>query len=231
MDLNIIDWICVAVLGISVLYGMYRGFISGVLSLAALALSILGAFMFSSRLAEWLRGNETLVATLMYYTDAASRIGNLDMSLMTVSQVSQNVLAEILQKANLPAAFREAFLGNFERAAGGTRVSAVLSQTIVDASISVLSFLICFFVCYLVMLFFIHMIAYVFEFPILRHLDSLIGGLFGFLRGYVLLVILFIIAPLILAAAPIEPVKSVYEASSLRHLFDSRLIFSILGIG
>ena len=75
---NLIDWICVAVLALSVLYGMYRGFISGVLSLAALVGAIAGSFFLYPKLSEILSKNETLVATLLYYTDAASRIGRLD---------------------------------------------------------------------------------------------------------------------------------------------------------
>ena len=37
--------------------------------------------------------------------------------------------------------------------------------------------------------FVINLIHYVFELPVLRHLDSLIGGLFGFVRGVLLVFI------------------------------------------
>ena len=229
-NLNIVDIFCIALLAISVLYGMYRGFISGILSLAALIGSVFGAFTFSGQIAQMLKGNQTLVATLMYYTDAASRIGSLDLSLLTVSQVTKDTLTTILQKANLPEVFQQAFVGNFQSAAADTRVSTVLSQTIVNASISILSFLVCFFVLYLAALLIVHLIAYVFEFPILRHLDSLAGGAFGFIRGYVMLMILFIVVPIILAVAPVQQITDLLEASQLRPLFDSRLIFQILGL-
>ena len=228
--MNIVDIICIAFLAISVLYGMYRGFISGILSLLGLIAAIVGAFALSPRLADWLKGNDTLVATLLYYTDAASRIGNLDLSMLSVSQVTGGVLTDILSKAKLPAAFESAFVGEIGRAASTAKVSSVLSQTIVSASISILSFLICFFVCYLAALFVVHLISYVFEFPVLRHLDALIGGLFGALRGYMVLVILFMIVPIVLAAAPIDAVSNLIASSKLAPYFDSKLIFSILGI-
>ncbi|MCR4707381.1 MAG: CvpA family protein [Clostridiales bacterium] len=228
---NIVDWICAGVLALSVLYGLYRGFINGVLSLAALVGAIAGSFFFYPKLAEVLSANETLVATLMYYTDAASRIGRLDLTLMTVSETTGSALAAMLENAKLPEAFRRAFLANFENAAGGQRVSDVLSRTIVNASISILSFLICFFVCYLVALFLIHLISYVFELPVLRHLDSLVGGAFGFIRGWLLLMVLFILVPIVLAVAPVDSITNLLETSKLAPYFDSRLILTVLGVG
>ena len=59
MPTNIVDIICIAVLIISVLYGMYRGFISGILSLAGLIASIAGAFVLTPNLSGILKGNET----------------------------------------------------------------------------------------------------------------------------------------------------------------------------
>ena len=75
--MNIIDILILVVLGVSVIFGMHRGFISGVLSLAALIGAAALSFLFSGDLAAWLNGNETLVETLMYYTDAGSRVSNL----------------------------------------------------------------------------------------------------------------------------------------------------------
>ena len=79
--MNVIDILILAALAVSVIFGMYRGFISGVLSVAALIGAAAAAFAISPSLATWLQGNETLVNTLMYYTDAGSRIKDLDLSL------------------------------------------------------------------------------------------------------------------------------------------------------
>ena len=80
--MNIIDILILAVLGVSLIFGLYRGFISGVLSVAALIGAAAAAFAVSPSLAAWLQGNDTLVNTLMYYTDAGSRIKDLDLSLL-----------------------------------------------------------------------------------------------------------------------------------------------------
>ena len=227
-SLNIIDFMILAVLAVSVLFGMHRGFISGVLSLAALIGSAALAFLVSGDLAAWLKGNQTLVDTLLYYTDAGSRIANPDLSLMPVSQLSESALYQVLQSADLPDAFQSAFLSAINTAGGSTTIAQLLSETIVGVSISILSFLICFFIVYCIATFLIHMIQYVFELPVLRHLDALIGGAFGLLRGVLLLFILFALVPIVLAVAPVPQISELLNGSQLAPAFDSRIILSIL---
>ena len=226
--MNIIDILILAVLAISVIFGMHRGFISGVLSVAALIGAAALSFAMSGELAAWLKGNETLVETLLYYTDAGSRVSNLDLSLMSVSQVTESALAQILQSANLPAAFESAFITGIGSASGSITIAELLSQTIVSVSISILSFLICFFVSYIVATFVIHLVSYVFELPVLRHLDALIGGVFGLARGVLLLFILFALVPIVLAVAPVQQIEELIAASRLAPVFDSQIILSIL---
>lgn len=226
--MNIIDIVIVIILAISVIFGMYRGFINGVLSVAALFGSAIFAYAVSGQLAAWLQGNDTLINTLMYYTDAGSRIKDLELSMLSVSQVTQSTLASILSSANLPAAFETAFLNMIGTAPSATSISNVLSQTIVNVSISILSFLICFLLCYVVASFVIHLICYVFELPVLRHLDALMGGIFGLVRGWLLLFILFALVPIVLAVVPIQQLTDVIAQSHLAPLFDGQLILLIL---
>lgn len=226
--MNIIDILILAVLAVSVIYGMHRGFVSGVLSVAALIGAAALSFAMSGELAAWLKGNQTLVDTLMYYTDASSRVSSLDLSLMSVSQVTESTLAQILSSAHLPAAFESAFITAIGAAAGSMTIAELLSQTIVSVSISILSFLICFFLSYIVATFVLHLISYVFELPVLRHLDALIGGVFGLLRGVLLLFILFALVPIVLAVAPVPQIEEMIAASRLAPMFDSQLILSIL---
>ena len=227
-SLNIIDFLILSVLAVSVLFGMHRGFISGVLSLVALIGSAALAFLVSGDLAAWLKGNQTLVDTLLYYTDAGSRIANPELALMPVSQLSESTLAQVLQSANLPEAFQSAFLAATGSASGQATIAQLLSETIVSASISILSFLICFFIAYCAATLLIHMIQYVFELPVLRHLDALVGGVFGLLRGVLLLFILFALVPIVLAVAPVPQIEEMIAASRMAPMFDSQLILSIL---
>ena len=228
MNFNIVDWMILAVIAVSVIYGLHRGFINGVLSVAAFIGSALLAFSLCGDLAAWLQQNKTLVDTLIYYTDAGSRVSNLDLSLLPVSQVTESALAQILQSANLPSAFEEAFLSGFAGASATTNIAQLLSQTIVSVSLSILSFLICFFVAYVVCTFVLHLVGYVFELPVLRHLDSLVGGVFGLIRGVMMVFILFALVPIVLAVVPVDFISEMITASQLAPYFDSRIIMQIL---
>ena len=68
--MNIVDYIIIAILGISIIMGMYRGFISGVLSLISLLGALFIAYLTYPQLAEVLQNNEALIRTLVHYTDA-----------------------------------------------------------------------------------------------------------------------------------------------------------------
>ena len=211
--MNIIDIAIIAVLAVSTLYGLYRGFVSGVLSVAALIGSAALAFATCGQLAAWLQGNRTLVDTLLYYTDAGSRIGDLELSLLTVSQATESLLAQVLAQAKLPAAFETAFVNALSSAPAGMTLSSLLSNTIVSVTLL------------------IHMICYVFELPVLRHLDALAGGLFGLVRGALLVFIFFALVPIVLAVAPIEQLQTLIDGSRLAPMFDSGIILSILRSG
>ena len=228
MNFNIVDWIIIAVIAVSVIYGLYRGFINGVLSVAALIASAALSFALCGDLAAWLNQNKTLVDTLIYYTDAGSRINNLDLSLLPVSQVTESALSQILQSANLPSAFEMAFVGSFSSAAQSMNIAQLLSQTIVSVSLTILSFLICFLLSYVVCTFVIHLVGYVFELPVLRHLDALAGGMFGLLRGVMLVFIFFALVPIVLAVVPVDFVSDTIAASRLAPYFDSRIILTII---
>ena len=150
-------------------------------------------------------------------------------SLLTVAQASQSAVAQIISGAQLPQQFQAAFINAVNTAPGATTMSTLLSQTIVNVSLSILSFLICFLGCYIVASFLIHLICYVFELPVLRHLDALMGGVFGLARGVLLLFIFFALVPIIQAVVPVQQLTDVFTASRLAPLFDSQIILSILG--
>lgn len=229
--MNIIDIIILVILAVNVLLGLYRGFISGVLSVAALIGAAVLAFLLSGGLAAYLESSSALVDTLMYYTDAGSRISDLNLSLMPAAQVTEGALAQILQGANLPDAFASAFIARLNGVNGGVTIAQLLSQTIVSVTISILSYLICFTLSFIVLTFVIHLITYVFELPVLRHLDALVGGVFGLMRGVLLVFIFFMVVPIVLAVAPVEQLQTMIDQSVLAPMFDGQMILHVLESG
>ena len=231
--MNIVDIVILGILGISVLVGLYRGFISSVASVGGSVLSLLCSFWVSPRLVEAIRGNPEWIQTLMSYTDASSRLGDLNLSLTNVSSLNSSGIAEILERVNLPGPLSTLLKTNLEKQvfapSGLTQVGDYVSQTIVGAMLNVICYVICFVVLMLIFHFVLNFLKVVFRFPVLKQLNSLVGGVFGLLRGVLLVFVAFALLPLVQTMVPIEGITELVESSSLAPLFNSgNLILAIM---
>ncbi|MDO4483323.1 MAG: CvpA family protein [Clostridia bacterium] len=199
--MNLIDYVILFVLGFSVLMGIYRGFVSTVLNvgggLAAFGLS----FALYPKLAAAIAANGDLVRTLLHYTDASRRIGDLEMAIANVSTLTAERIAQIVEKVHLPAPLdtllQVNLTGRVYTPSGLSGVSDYVSQTILSASINILCFLVCFAVLYFLISCVINMLRAVFRFPLLKRLDWLAGAVFGFARGVLICYALFTVVPLV----------------------------------
>ena len=227
--MNIIDGILLFILAISVVYGLYHGFIQSVASLAALGLSILTGFMFGPALAGLFAGDQTISGLMANMTDAVSRVGDYDLASAPVSQVSGSVLDTVLNSVALPEAIEQALRDNIITRAfqqsGLTTVNDYVSNTLVNTGISILSFLACFAAAYLILTLLLSLIRHVFEFPILRQLDWLAGGAFGLVRGAALCYLLVLLIPLVQVIVPGGQFTELLETSALAGWFSSDGLF------
>ena len=231
--MNIVDYVIIGVIGISVLFGFYRGFVASVLGMGSGLISFGLSFMLYPRLAELIQSNEELVRTLMHYTDASSRLGDLELALTNVMQLGQQGIADVLSKVQLPEPLGTMLQVNLENqvyaASGVSTVSDYVSQTILQASINIICFLICFVVLFIVLSLLINVIRAVFRLPVLKQLDWLAGGVFGFLRGMLLCLCFFTLVPLVLTMVPIDELSLLISESTLAPMFSSgNLILSIM---
>ena len=231
--MNIVDIVILGILGLSILIGLYRGFISSVASVGGSVLSLLGSFWLSPKLVEAIRSNPEWIQTLMSYTDASSRLGDLSLSLTNVSTLNAGGIAEILERVNLPAPLSTLLKTNLEKQvfapSGLTQVGDYVSQTIVGAILNVICYIICFLALMLVFHFVLNFLKVVFRFPVLKQLNSLVGGVFGLLRGVLLVFVAFALLPLVQTMVPIEGIGELVDQSALAPLFNSgSLILSIM---
>lgn len=231
--MNIVDYALIAVIGISLLWGLYRGFISSLLNVGAALLSFLGSFLIYPSIANSIQSNQNIVMNLIHYTDAGSRIGDLELSLTKVASLGQSGLETVLQNANLPFPFNELLSYNITNqiyaTIGAATVEDYIKQTIVTASINVLCFLLCFIVLYLIFSIVINLLRAVFNFPMLKHFDTLLGGAFGFVRGILFCYLIFTLVPLASTIIHVDQFDQLISSSLLATVFNNgNLILSIL---
>lgn len=231
--MNTIDMIILGILGISVLVGLYRGFVASVASLGSCLLSLGLSFWLNPRIVEWVRSNPEIIRTLMSYTDAGTRIGDQTLAQTGVANLGSSGIAEILSKVNLPEPLNSLLRNNLQnqvfQSAGLSQVGDYVTQTIVGAVLNVICFILCFLVCFLLLHLVLGFLKAIFSFPVLKQLNSLAGGVFGLLRGALLVFIAFALMPLIQTVVPLDGIAQMTAESTLAPLFNgSQLILAIM---
>ena len=229
--MNVVDIVIIAIMGLSVLVGLYRGFISSVASLGGCLLSLGLSFWLSPKVATAIQNNPEILKTLVSYTDAATKIGDQTLASTSVTSLSQGAIADILNKVRLPAPLSTLLQSNLENKVFGTAadVGSYVSQTIVGAILNVICFILCFVVLMLVLHFVLNFLKVVFKFPVLKQLNAVAGGAFGLLRGALLCFVAFALLPLIQTMVPVTGVNELITQSALAPLFNSgNLILAIM---
>lgn len=232
--MNIVDYVIIGVVAISVLFGLYRGFVASVLSMGGGLISFLSSFALYPKLAALIQNNEELQRTLLHYTDASSRIGDLELALTNAVNLGRDGIAQVLANVNLPAPLDSILQVNLENLVYGTSgaaatVSDYVSQTILQASINIICFLVCFAGLYIAISLGLNLIRAVFRFPVLKQLDGLAGGIFGLLRGVLLCLVVFTLIPLVQTMLPVDFINDLLNESSLAPIFmNGNLITAIM---
>ncbi len=229
--MNIVDIVILAILGLSILVGLYRGFISSVASMGGCLLSLGLSFWLSPKLAAAIQNNPEILKTLVSYTDAATKIGDQTLASTSVASLTQGTITDILDKVSLPVPLNTLLQSNLENKVFGVTadVGSYVSQTIVGAILNVICFILCFVVLMLVLHFLLNFLKVVFKFPVLKQLNAIAGGALGLLRGVLLCFVAFALLPLIQTLLPVKDVNLLVEQSALAPLFNSgNLILAIM---
>ena len=235
--MNLIDYILLGVLFVSTLFGLYRGFIASVLGTGGCLIAFGLSFLLGPRLAAIVQGNVTLQETLSHYTDISSRIGDLDLALSNVYQLTREKIDQIVANVRLPEPFAKLLESNlvnqvYAGADVEQTVQSYLSQTILTACIHIICFLVCFAVLLLAISLVVALLKAVFRFPVLKQLDSLAGGAFGLARGCLLCYILMAVAPMVQTMVPVNQLTDLLDTSVLAPLFSgNNLVLAIMNGG
>ena len=229
--MNIVDIIILAILGLSVLVGLYRGFIASVASMGGCLLSLGLSFLISPAIVSAIQKDPNILRTLASYSDAATKLGDQALSRTPVADLTQNAMTEVINRVSLPAPLNSLLQSNLQNKVFGAAadVGTYISQTIIGAILNVICFILCFLVLMLVIHLVINFLKVVFKFPVLKQLNSVAGGCFGLIRGVLLCFVAFALLPLLQTLLPIQNINDMVEASALAPLFNSgNLILAIM---
>lgn len=238
MSINIVDVILYSILALSVISGMYKGFITSGLAMVGFGAAWFGALNLFPKVADLALSNKAFMSMLSYYLDPSSLFKTASLASTPVAQAvsttgaGSSLLNQALQELNLPQVIESAFKNNVSNQLFAglnlTTLADYLGQTIWVAAINVIAFLLIFALCYLVVLLVVNLLNNVFRFPLLKHLDWLFGGAFGLARGVFVVMLLLGVAPLILSMLPFKDVQTLLNASSLAQKLPSNFAVSTI---
>ncbi|MBQ3477622.1 MAG: CvpA family protein [Clostridia bacterium] len=223
MNLNLLDITIIVILAFYLISGMYRGFITSLLTTIGFVGAWFGAQHFYPKVAQLALSNQTLMAVLNQYLEPETFFESHTQAVSTVSEViaggESAIQSAVASVSNKLAVISKAFEANiraqmFQRL-GINTLADYLDQTIWQAVFNVLAFLLCFIALYVLVCLVVNLLDHVISFPVVRGFDWLLGGLFGLARGLVVVVLVLCLVPAIVQIVSPEFADSLRTGSVL----------------
>lgn len=207
--MNFIDIAILLVLAITILGGLYRGFVNTVLNIGATIASLLLGRIAIPLVSGLIKGSEGLFSTMLYYTEGSEYVALTDVELTRapISSISSEQLHAVLQNADMPLPMDRCVIKNIASEAfhvsGVTTLGDYFNQTIVCVVINILALLVVFAVVRFLLGFLIRGVEYGRGgFPVLSRGDGVIGAGLGLIHGVLMMFVLFLIVPVLLTVLP-----------------------------
>jgi hypothetical protein len=207
--MNFIDIAILLVLGITILGGLYRGFLSTVYNIGATIISLVVARLCIPLVSGFVKGSANLFNTMLYYTEGSEYVAVTDVELTRtpITEISSEQLHTVLENADMPLPMDRCVIKNIAsetfRDSGVTTLGDYFNQTIVCVVINILALLIIFLIIRLLLGFVIRGLEYGRGgFPVLIRGDGLIGAGLGLVHGALMLFVIFLMVPVMLTVLP-----------------------------
>lgn len=207
--MNFIDIAILLILAITILGGLYRGFVSTALNIGATVGSILFGRILIPLVSGLIKGSADLFNMMLYYTEGSEYVAITDVELTRapIASISADQLHTVLTNADMPIPMDRCVLKNIAseafRDSGVTTLGDYFNQTIVCVVINILAMLVLFAVLRIAFGFIIRGIEYGRGgYPVLSHGDGVIGAGLGLIHGVLMLFVIFMIVPVLLTVLP-----------------------------
>ncbi len=227
--MNILDLGILAVIATSVIFGLYRGFIASVANTGGALLSFIASFWLRRPFANLLGNVFGVRQLLVTYTDSMVRTGYAGTVVSEISsQEMPGVAQQVISGLNLPTPFADLVKNNLTGGllGAGKTVQAYVSESLVNACVNILSFVLCFILLYVLFSVGTFALRVIFKLPVLKQTDTLAGGIFGFLRALVFLFVVFTLMPVAQSLVPGDTVQNLMNGSLLAGIFNSGALIS-----
>ena len=178
--MNLLDYAILAIFAAFLLSGVYKGFLSTLLSIGCYIVSWLIGIICIPFGASAVKNSETLFNMMLYYTEGSEYIKDAELARAAVSSLSTAEINTIVANADVPYPMGKRILENIASEAfaaeGVTTLGDYFNQTIVCVFINILVFLLVFAVVRIILAFIMGGVDYAWKLPQLRAGDGVLGG-------------------------------------------------------
>lgn len=230
--MSILDIAVLVVIALCVLFGCYRGFFTSALKAASFFVSWILAYLIHPLL-SWLLGTDGVIRTLVNYTEGAAKLKmvSMEQAFLPVSSVDPSQLNDIVSKSSLVSPFTNMVKQNITAQnladKGLTTVGEYFDYTVAYATLNIISFILLFIVFRLILGLLINLMDATHPLPVLKHYDTLMGGLMGALRGFFGLYLVGALVPVALSVFNMTDAV-LQGAPLLRFFYQSNFILLLM---
>ncbi len=221
--MNWVNLFFILILAIAVLEGIHRGFLHSALSLGALFLSVITAYLLYPAVAIAFKANDTIFKFLLYYTEGAEKIASFENSRLLVEQLSSSELSTIISTSSVSEPFSTLIRQNVETRAfaadGLQTIGEYFNMTMVCTVLNVMSFVLIYVLARIVYAFVLGAVNYTIRFPELRQYDRTAGAVFGGLRGVFTCFLVVMVVPVVFLFVPVDKITDYFLNSSVAMFF------------
>ena len=226
--MNIVDIIIFAIMSVSVVVGLYNGFILSALHSASFFLAWLLSLLFYSHITTVILSTfPSLMDTIILYAEGSAQLPTVEERMMGISTILPEKVIEIVEKVQLPNPFGRILVSDFSQTLEGIKtLGDYFDYTMAVVIINIFSFLLLFFLIKLVFLVLISITKTVVDLPVLKKCDGLVGAGFGLVRGFFMVYVLFSLIPVLLVLAPADIFNEFLDGSKMADFFHYTNIFT-----
>lgn len=222
-SLNLLNLLFIAIIIITALEGIYRGFLHSSINLGTFFLSILTSYVFYPVVSAAVKASSTMFDFFLYNTEGAEKIANFQDANILVNNIAPDKLHSVISTANLTEPFTTLIKQNVENGAfassGLKTLGDYFNMTIVCAVLNILSFIAVFIIARIIFTFVLGAVNYTVQFPQLKRYDRTIGAFFGASRGILFCFIIVTIVPIIFLIVPVDKITQYFQNSSIGMFF------------
>lgn len=204
MGLSYYDYIVLLIIAASVIFGIYKGFISSAGSILVTVIAWGGALIFTDDLALFLKEKTDFMEQIIRYVQVNETIEDLTLRKTSIHLLSGDEIAAAVEAVKLPAFFKEHILLNIQNEVfpAVETLGDYFDYTVGAAILNIFSF-----VVLVVGLLIVGSIAKacleaMFKLPALKYVDGMLGGAFGVVRGVFIVYVFFMVLPVLLLVIP-----------------------------